>query len=113
MLDPATSPALALPPDDELIGDLCSVHKKDQSDGKIIAESKKEIRARIGRSTDRGDSVVMALWAASGGWAEAYGTTGSCAKCERMFRPDLPDGSLRKNCPHCKAPLEEPEDEAA
>ena len=116
MLDPAVSPTLALPPDDELIGDLCAVHKKDQSDGKVMAESKKEIRARIGRSTDRGDSVVMALWAASGGWAEAYGTTGSCSnpRCGRSFRPDLPDGKLRTHCPHCRAPIEsDPEDEAA
>ena len=107
------APTLALPPDDELIGDLCAVHKKDQSDGKVMAESKKEIRSRIGRSTDRGDSVVMALWASSGGWAEAYGTTGSCSKCDRLFRPDLPDGKMRTHCPHCHAKLEEPEEEAA
>ena len=91
------------------------MHKKDMSDGRIMAEPKDEIRKRLGRSTDKGDAVVQAIQAASGGWAEAYGTTGSCTnpKCGRTFRPDLPDGKMRTHCPHCKVKLEETEDEAA
>ena len=112
-LNPAFGATLAIPPDDELIGDLTAMHKKDMSDGRIMAEPKDDIRKRLGRSTDKGDAVVQAVQAATGGWAEAYGTTGLCAKCDRMFRPDLPDGKMRTHCPHCKAKLEEPEDEAA
>ena len=113
MLNPAYGATLALPPDDELAGDLTSLHKKFMSDGRIMVEPKDDVRKRIGRSTDRGDAVMQSCWGASGSWAEAYGVTGTCAKCEQMFRPDLPDGSLRTSCPHCKAKLEEPEDEAA
>jgi len=51
----------ALPPDDDLIGDLTAPRWKIQSGGKIIIESKDDIKKRLGRSTDTGDSVVMAF----------------------------------------------------
>jgi hypothetical protein len=113
LLDPAANPVLALPPDDELIGDLTAIHKKDQSDGKVMAEPKDDIRKRIGRSTDKGDAVAMALWAASGGWHDAYGTM-CCpsGKCGRPFMREA-DGKPRTHCPFCQAPLDEDEDEAA
>jgi len=116
LLDPSAGAALALPPDDELIGDLTCVHKKILSDGKILAELKDDVRKRIGRSTDKGDAVVMALWAAQGSWMDAYRTTGNCEHCGLWFRPDLPDGSARTHCPRCRKRLEVPgdgEDEAA
>ena len=115
LLDPSANATLALPPDDELIGDLTCVHKKIFSDGKILAELKDDVRKRIGRSTDKGDAVIMALWACQDSWLEAYGTTGECTnpKCGEFFRPDLPDGKMRTHCPHCRAKLEEPEEEAA
>ena len=115
LLDPAANATLALPPDDELIGDLACVHKKIFSDGKILAEPKEDVRKRIGRSTDKGDSAVMALWAAQGSWLEAYWATGECTnpKCGEVFRPDLPDGSMRTHCPRCHSKLEEPELEDA
>jgi hypothetical protein len=62
LLDPAYGPALALPPDDSLIGDLTAPHWRVTSAGKIQIESKDDVRARIGRSTDDGDAVVMACW---------------------------------------------------
>lgn len=111
LLDPAAGAELALPPDDELIGDLTAIHKKERSDGKIIAEPKDDIRKRIGRSTDRGDAVSMALWAASGGWHDAYGTM-CCPSCTRPFMREA-DGKPRTHCPFCKEPLDEPESEAA
>lgn len=60
LLDPAHEPTLALPDDDELIGDLCAPKWWVTSAGKVQIESKDEIRKRLGRSTDAGDAVVMA-----------------------------------------------------
>lgn len=60
MLDPSYGATLALPPDDELTGDLTAPHYTMKSGGRYLIESKDEIRARIGRSTDKGDTVVQA-----------------------------------------------------
>jgi hypothetical protein len=51
---------IALPPDPKLASDLSSATWKLTTRG-IQIESKEEIRARLGRSPDRGDAVVMAL----------------------------------------------------
>jgi len=114
-LNPAFGSDWCIPPDDELIGDLTAMHKKDMSDGRIMAEPKDDVRKRLGRSTDKGDAVISVIQAATGGWAEAYGTTAVCsnARCGRSFRPDLPDGSLRTHCPHCRTKIEDAEEEAA
>ena len=61
-LDPAYGPVLALPDDDDLIGDLTAPHYSVTSAGKIQVESKDEIRKRLGRSTDSGDAVVQACF---------------------------------------------------
>jgi hypothetical protein len=60
-LEPSFSPAIGLPPDDELIGDLTAPRWRINSSGKIQIESKDEIRKRLGRSTDAGDAVVQIL----------------------------------------------------
>lgn len=60
-LDPAFGATIALPPDDLLTGDLVTPRWRILSGGKVILESKDDIKKRIGRSTDRGDAVVMAL----------------------------------------------------
>lgn len=61
-LDPTYGPTLALPPDDQLIGDL-TAPKWDTagSKGNIKIEAKDDVKRRIGRSPDVGDSVVMAF----------------------------------------------------
>lgn len=61
ILDPANQHAIALPPDDELTGDLTAPHWRVLSGGNILIESKEDIRKRIGRSTNMGDAVVMAF----------------------------------------------------
>lgn len=66
-LDPARSPILCLPPDDQLAVDLSSPRWKTVPGGKIVIESKDELRKRIGRSPDRGDAVALAWWASAGG----------------------------------------------
>lgn len=60
-LDPDTGEGLALPPDEELVQDLVSVGWEPRRE-KILIEDKGEIKKRIGRSTNRGDAVVMAWW---------------------------------------------------
>jgi hypothetical protein len=58
-LDPEYGSNLALPPDQELLGDLRAPRFMLKPNG-IQVESKDEIKARIGRSPDKGDAVVLA-----------------------------------------------------
>lgn len=62
-LDPKHGDNLALPPDAELLSDLCAPRFKVTPSG-VLLESKDEIKARLGRSPDKGDAVVMAHWSA-------------------------------------------------
>jgi len=62
LLDPANGHGIALPPDDLLTGDLTAPHWRVVSGGNIQVESKDDIKKRIGRSTDSGDAVMMALY---------------------------------------------------
>jgi hypothetical protein len=66
-LDPARSPTMCLPPDDQLAVDLSSPRWKTVPGGKIVIESKDELRKRIGRSPDKGDAVALAWWASAAG----------------------------------------------
>lgn len=64
LLDPEGGPEetrLALPPDPELLGDLCAPRYALKLNG-IGVESKEDIRERIGRSTDAGDAVAYSCW---------------------------------------------------
>lgn len=64
-LDPEYAPTLCLPPDDLLLSDL-TAPTWDLSAGvpaKYKVEKKEDVVARLGRSPDRGDAVVMSLWA--------------------------------------------------
>lgn len=59
-LDPETGDDLALPPDSELKADLAAPIWQPTPRG-IKVEAKDSIADRLGRSTDKGDAVVMAL----------------------------------------------------
>jgi hypothetical protein len=72
LLDPAYGATLALPPDDALTGDLTAPRWKITSAGKIQIEGKDDIRKRIGRSPDDGDSVMQAVWEEPGSAASAF-----------------------------------------
>ncbi len=63
-LDPDYGATLALPPDKELLGDLCAP-KWELRTGKIYIESKDEIIKRLGRSPDCADAVALAWYAVS------------------------------------------------
>lgn len=54
---------LALPPDQELLGDLSSVRSKPLTPRGLQIEAKEDIIKRLGRSPDKGDAAVM-------GWSE-------------------------------------------
>jgi hypothetical protein len=73
LLDPS-NPAtnLALPPDDQLIGDLAAPRWRVASGAKITVEPKEETKKRLRRSPDSGDSVVMSLWFSGIDSGEAY-----------------------------------------
>lgn len=60
-LDPANGEEIALPPDPELLADLCAPKWSLTVSG-ILIESKADIIERIGRSPDCADAVVMAAW---------------------------------------------------
>lgn len=65
VLDPAYDSDVALPPCDVLTGDLTAPRRgRMTGSGKIRVESKDDLRkpARLGRSTDDGDSVVQAFF---------------------------------------------------
>lgn len=63
-LDPEFGDDIALPPGMELLVDLCSAKYKPTVSG-VLVEEKSDIKARIGRSPDEGEAVMMAL----GGWS--------------------------------------------
>lgn len=62
MLDPDSDCEIVLPNDRELLADLCAPRWKKTARGDIQIESKEEIRKRLGRSTDCGDALVLALY---------------------------------------------------
>jgi hypothetical protein len=104
LLDPSAGSIVALPPDDELLGDLTAPKAGEpQSGGKIKIESKDEIKKRIGRSTDRADAVVQAFWTEMGNWHDAYGTV-ECGGCQRAFLLKI-NNVERDKCPHCQTPI--------
>ena len=61
-LNPKNGFQPALPPDDELMQELTEPHWKFQSDGKIIIESKDEIKKRLKRSPDKMDALANTFY---------------------------------------------------
>lgn len=60
-LDPQGGDDLALPPDTELLADLCSARYQVSAAG-VLIEDKEQIKERIGRSPDIGEAVMMCLY---------------------------------------------------
>jgi len=92
-LDPAFDPTIALPPDDELIGDLSAPRYLVTSAGKIQVESKDEIRKRLGRSTDAGDAVVQACFDAQRGIGSQFLDWMLAKKAAQDVAPPTPSPS--------------------
>jgi hypothetical protein len=53
---------LALPPDDDLVQELCEHHWDTKSNGDIYIEEKDEIKARLGRSPDDSDALALSYF---------------------------------------------------
>ena len=51
--------SVQIPNDDGLLDELCSVNKKYDSLGRLLLESKDEIKKRLGRSPDKADAFVL------------------------------------------------------
>jgi hypothetical protein len=64
-LDPASEESIALPPGNEIVADLCSARYKLTTAG-VLVEEKEEIKKRLGRSPDKGESILLANY--SGEW---------------------------------------------
>ncbi len=67
LLDPSHGYEVALPPVELLRDDLATPRYEVKRNAIVHLESKKEIRLRIGRSTDYGDAVCLAFWQTSSG----------------------------------------------
>lgn len=68
LLDPSQPGGsdIRLPDSETLKADLTVPHWKVLSGGKIQVESKDDIKKRLGRSTDEGDSIIMCFWRGRG-----------------------------------------------
>jgi len=60
-LDPINGDDMALPPDSQLMSDLVAPMWRLTPQG-VQIESKEDIKKRLGRSPDKGDAVVIALY---------------------------------------------------
>jgi hypothetical protein len=65
-LDPNGGDDLALPPGNEIVADLCSARYKLTTSG-VLVEEKEDIKKRIGRSPDKGESILLCNYQ-SGSW---------------------------------------------
>lgn len=66
-LDPESGIDLALPDDPRVVADLCALRYIPLAGGKVKAESKEEIKKRLGRSPDVGDAILLANYRPSQG----------------------------------------------
>lgn len=97
---PQGSP-VALPDDPELVADLTAATFRIGARG-IEVESKESVCARLGRSTDKGDAVVMCWWAGPKAashlmsWEE-QGLNGGAARAPKVtYGPRHPLGLYRR-----------------
>ena len=67
LLDPDYGDDICLPPIKEIQDDLTAPKWGHSKSGTVLLESKKQMRTRIGRSTDIGDAICLAFWQTSGG----------------------------------------------
>lgn len=84
-LEPPSS--VALPPADELTGDLTAPKYKLTSGGKIQVEAKEDIVRRLGRSPDVGDATVIAFDEDDGGLEDLTGVSPSGVRKDEGWMP--------------------------
>lgn len=64
-LDPVNGDDLALPPGNDIVADLCSARYSVSAAG-VLIEDKEQIKARLGRSPDKGESLLLANYPGEG-----------------------------------------------
>lgn len=85
-LDPANEHPISLPPGSEVPADLCAARYRVMAGGRVIAESKADIKQRLGRSPDVGDAILLAHYEASGSTWGDMGGMGQVEEYENVFR---------------------------
>lgn len=70
-LDPNGGDNIALPPGNEIVADLCSARYKLTTAGAQV-EEKEEIKKRLGRSPDKGESILLANMPSDSGGAFSF-----------------------------------------
>ena len=87
-LDPEFGDEIALPPGNEIIADLCSAKYMVQVSG-VLIESKDDIKKRIGRSPDKGESLLLANLLAKGSQITVKASVGNYLgdRIEKEKRP--------------------------
>ena len=68
-LDPNGGDDVALPPGNEIVADLCSARYKLTTAG-VQVEEKEEIKKRLGRSPDKGESIILSNY--TGGASQIF-----------------------------------------
>ena len=68
-LDPNGGDDVALPPGNEIVADLCSARYKLTAAG-VQVEEKEEIKKRLGRSPDKGESIILSNY--TGGASQIF-----------------------------------------
>lgn len=71
-LDPNGGDDIALPPGNEVVADLCSARYTVSAAG-VLIEEKEQIKARIGRSPDKGESILLSNFRKASGWVIGAG----------------------------------------
>lgn len=79
-----------MPGGDMLTGDLTALHYRYAAGGKMLVESKEDIRKRIGRSTDHGDAVAMIMYQGKNTKAHARYQQGALPSSEWMQGKGVP-----------------------
>lgn len=93
LLDPAHAATLALPEDDDLTAELTTPKWDVRAGGVLVVEEKDDIKARLGRSPDVGDAVVMSVWIDSPARADDSDAAPAPARHADAYEPDIPHNS--------------------
>jgi hypothetical protein len=106
MLDPDHGTRLEIPPDNELLSELCAVRWKLTSGGAIQLEDKDEVIKRISRSPDLADAFVLAavqLYRAPQGMRTIHLNQTPVSGAKRAERVILSGGALEASIAEGKA----------
>ena len=93
-LDPTYNSRIALPPDPEMAADLAAFRWEERK-GEIIIGPKDEMRERLGRSPDKGDTTVMLFASNAGGLKRPKAAQERRDERQRSFRAVTSQSALK------------------